>query len=279
MQALIVTAGPFAGRICENDDNEFLFRDDLNSLELGWMEAAGVRWRYIDPSGDENEEPSTSASRLGVDCEVVTFGRYLLCRGHYFIPRQFVRPASMKDLMQRHQEIHELLFDAAWAQGKKSSKSRLYELLLEDSLIVDEIWDRETLARTTLSEKIVFLCHASADKPFVRHVRNDIAKAGHRPWIDEFEIKVGESIVQKISEASEAADCIILFLSKASLESEWVRREWQSALSRNLAGYGGRILPVLIEDHALPAIMSDIKYADFRQSYNEGLKELLAALD
>jgi hypothetical protein len=279
-QALIVTAGPFKGRIGNNDDDEFIFRSDLTAAELRWMKRAGVVWRELELTpedvGDDDDEFTDT---IGVDCEVVTFGFYMECDGYHFIPRQFLQPATMKNLIQRHQEISQLLVDAALARrGPAKSLRRRTDLLLEQAYIVDEIWRREALARDNSAPRKVFLCHASADKPFVRQVRNDLAAAGHSVWIDEFEIKVGDSIVAKISEATEMADALILFISKSSMESEWVNREWNSSLARMLSGASVRVLPVVIEDCSRPPLLADIKYADFRQSYNAGLGELLTAL-
>ena len=44
----------------------------------------------------------------------------------------------------------------------------------------------------------VFLSHNSADKPFVRKLALDLEKAGVRCWLDEAEIKVGDSLLDKI---------------------------------------------------------------------------------
>jgi hypothetical protein len=279
-QALFVTAGPLAGRICENDDDDYMLATDFEEWELDWIEEAGVSWRKLKPDPDLSPEVAVSEyySTDGVDCEIVTFGRYLDCSGHYRIPRQFLRPATIKDLIQRHQEIGEAVFRRAWIDRRKIDAEELSHILIEQAYITDEIWRRESRARTMTTKKSVFLCHASADKGFVRQVRNDLANAGHSAWIDEFEIKVGDSIVTKISEATAEADALVLFLSRGAMASDWVKREWSSALARSLAGSSIRILPVLIEDSELPPLLADIKYADFRMSYHSGLEELLAAL-
>jgi len=239
------------------------------------MEKAGVIWRRLEPFDDDDGEDDL----VGVDCEIVTFGFYLYCRGHYSIPRQFLRPATMKDLIQRHSEISNLAFQSAFARrGEETDPTELNSYLLEQYYIADEVHRREAAARAPAERRRVFLCHSSEDKPFVRQVRNDLANAGHSVWIDEFEIQVGESITAKIAEATESADALVLFLSDASSKSEWVKREWGSTLARMLSGQTTRILPALIEDCPRPSLLADIKYADFRESYHSGLEELLAGL-
>ncbi len=281
-QALVVTAGPFAGRVCENDDDELLFRSDLSPSELQWMEHAGLVWRHLEEAAIEEanaEGFETAVDELVVDCEVITFGFYLSCPGYHFIPRQFLRPATMEDLIDRHDTINNLIMRAAFTPGRAGiSHKKLNDLLLEQAFIANEIQRRDEAAKTIGGPHTLFLCHASADKPAVRRVHADLAAAGQSAWMDEFEIKVGDSIVGKIDEATTNADALVLFLSKSAISSEWVRREWRSSLARSLSGASIQVLPVLLEECGLPSIIADIKYADFSKSYHSGLRELLQAV-
>ncbi|MCG9963222.1 toll/interleukin-1 receptor domain-containing protein [Shewanella cutis] len=45
----------------------------------------------------------------------------------------------------------------------------------------------------------VFLSHNHKDKAFVRKLARDIDAHGIKVWIDEAEMKIGDSLVQKIS--------------------------------------------------------------------------------
>jgi hypothetical protein len=58
----------------------------------------------------------------------------------------------------------------------------------------------------------------------------------------------------------------------------WTRKEWQPFLTRQLSGGSLRIFPALFEDCDIPAILSDIKYADFREGYYHGFKQIYEAL-
>lgn len=278
-QALLVLAGPYRGRIGFNDDDELMFREDFSLTELSWMEKEGIAWREIKIAPEELGEEFEIEDPRAVDCEVITFGHFLQCDHRHYIPQQFLRPATMKELVQRHQEIDAHLVNAALLQeGPARRPSVRIDLLLEQAYIADEIWRCESLAMDSSEPRKLFLCHASADKPFVRQVRNDLANAGHSIWMDEFEIAVGDSIVQKINQATATADALILFVSQASAASDWVAREWNSALARMLSGASVRVLPAMIEECEVPAILADIKYADFRESYSRGLADLLSAL-
>ena len=274
-QSLVVICGPFEGRICENDDEMFAAKSELNEWEYEWFTQNNVVWRTLEAEEGEEFDPNFD---IGVDCEIVTFGFYLECRGTYLIPRQFLRPATTRDLILRDRKISEEVFSSAWRSETDLDESEVIGLLKEQNYILNEVWAREKTVTTAKGSKNVFLCHSSADKPYVRQVCLDLGRAGHKPWLDEFEIGVGDSIVEKIEKGATEAGALILFLSEAAAESSWVKREWSSVLARQLSKKDIGVLPAVIEDCSLPAILADIKYADFRHSYNSGLGEILAAL-
>lgn len=110
----------------------------------------------------------------------------------------------------------------------------------------------------------VFLSHSSKDKPFARRLGNDLRLYGANVWIDEAEIKVGDSLIEKITEGIAAMDYLIVLLSKASVSSEWVRREVNIALTKEIKGKRVVVLPCLLEDCEIPLFLEDKNHADFR---------------
>lgn len=109
-------------------------------------------------------------------------------------------------------------------------------------------------------------------------VNDDLRRVGVNTWLDENIIKVGDSIIGKITEGLASFQVMALFLSTKSTESVWAKREWQSFLSRQLNGDTISILPILLEKCKIPEILSDIKYADFSDSYHAGFIQLCNAL-
>jgi len=91
----------------------------------------------------------------------------------------------------------------------------------------------------------------------------------------KWDIKVGESIVEKINEALISHDHLIIILSSNSVQSDWVKRELNSSLMRQLQQREIMIKPVLIENCEIPPLLVDIKYADFRDDYNAGFYKLI----
>lgn len=125
----------------------------------------------------------------------------------------------------------------------------------------------------------LFLSHTSADKPFVKRVAEDLHARGHICWLDEWNIKVGRSILQSIETGIEDSDYVLLFLSKKSAESKWVDREWRSKFWDQISKGGTFVLPCLIEECAIPQLLKDIKYANFSEHYDVGLEELFDGMN
>ena len=78
----------------------------------------------------------------------------------------------------------------------------------------------------------VFLCHSSNDKPAVRELYQKLrAESWIQPWLDEEELYPGQDWNLKLEKAVEAADAIIVCLSKGSITKEgYVQRELRIVL-------------------------------------------------
>jgi hypothetical protein len=124
----------------------------------------------------------------------------------------------------------------------------------------------------------VFLSHSSKDKDFVEKLANDLNKQGVRVWFDKWEIKVGDSIVEKINDGLSKNDYLAIILSPNSVNSNWVKKELNSSLMKQLSKKSVKVLPILYKDCEIPDIIIDLKYADFRFEYISGVKELIEVL-
>lgn len=123
----------------------------------------------------------------------------------------------------------------------------------------------------------VFISYSSKDRAFAERLTFDLKAKGLRVWYDQWELKVGDSLIDKISAGIRAQDYLVAVLSRASVSSEWVRKELSAALMRELGEKRVVVLPVLIEDCKIPPLISDKVYADFRGDYRSGLNKLLGA--
>lgn len=79
----------------------------------------------------------------------------------------------------------------------------------------------------------VFISHSSEDKDtIVRDLANLLDKLGVNVWYDEFSLKVGDSLTQKIDEGLIDSNFGIVIISKAFLNKKWTDYEYRSLLSK-----------------------------------------------
>lgn len=126
----------------------------------------------------------------------------------------------------------------------------------------------------------IFLSHTSIDKPFARKLGADLRNYGHTIWIDEAEINIGDSLIGKIREGLDSVDYIAVILSKASIESEWVKKELEIASNREIKEKRIVVLPITIEEVKLPGFLEGKFYGDFSSpdNYEDKLQLLLRSL-
>jgi len=119
----------------------------------------------------------------------------------------------------------------------------------------------------SMSNKI-FISYSSSDHKFVEQLANRLQKDRLKVWIADWEIKVGDSIVEKINRGLEDSGFFVIVLSNISAKSTWVRKELNSALMRQLSGKDIKILPVLLDLDPIniPPLLSDIAAVKFSAS-------------
>jgi hypothetical protein len=126
----------------------------------------------------------------------------------------------------------------------------------------------------------VFICHSHQDKPFARRLAVAIAGNGFKVWLDEAEIRIGESLIGKIEAGITGATHLVAIISQDSVKSRWCQEELRMALNRQIQGRNIAVLPVVVDDCELPGFLQEKRYADFRDAgkFDKSLCELTAAL-
>lgn len=107
---------------------------------------------------------------------------------------------------------------------------------------------------------------------------SDLKLLGHDPWVDEFKIKVGDSIPRSIQLGIDESDFMIILLSESAIKSGWVEQEWMTKYWEERQGQHAVLLPALIEKCSIPALLKTKKYANFTESYQEGFNEIITAI-
>jgi hypothetical protein len=126
----------------------------------------------------------------------------------------------------------------------------------------------------------IFLSHNHADKSFVRRLAADLENQGISYWLDEAEIKVGESLVEKIRAGIDQVDFVAVVLSPNSIASPWVQRELDVAMNQEILGRRLKVLPLMYKACDLPGFLLGKRYADFTDEsrYAAALEDLVKSL-
>lgn len=104
------------------------------------------------------------------------------------------------------------------------------------------------------------------DKDFVRQLVEYLEKADLSCWVDEAELDIGDSIIDRIGQGIYESDLIAAVISTNSVSSVWVQKELQLAMTREISGQKIRVLPIIIDSctELIPYYLRDKLYADFR---------------
>jgi tetratricopeptide (TPR) repeat protein len=101
----------------------------------------------------------------------------------------------------------------------------------------------------------VFLSHHSADKPWVRRLRDALREKGLNPWFDERELPEQDNFVDALSaDGLRRSRFLVLVITPRSLQRPWVKWEWTNFMALN--GPLGRVIPVLLEEAPLPPALA-----------------------
>lgn len=121
----------------------------------------------------------------------------------------------------------------------------------------------------------LFLSHASEDKPKVRELARDLRTLGFAVWLDEEQVRPGDSIVEQIIRGLERSRFLGVCVSGNLRRSRWVRAEYSPILQRELRSGRRSLLPLIIDDFEesdVPLLLVDKRWLDVRT--REGRSEL-----
>lgn len=109
----------------------------------------------------------------------------------------------------------------------------------------------------------VFLSYSSRDKQFAPRIAASLRAAGVRVWIDEGELKLGDSLIERIRDDIDQMDYLAVVLTPSSVRSAWVKREVDIAMNQEINGKKVKVLPLLLRKCNLPSFLIGKRYADF----------------
>jgi hypothetical protein len=92
--------------------------------------------------------------------------------------------------------------------------------------------------RVTGEQSSIFISYSHEDKELARVLARALDDLGLRVWTDEGELKVGDSLIERIATAIAEIDFFLALVSEASRGSNWCRKELALAVTGELRARG-----------------------------------------
>lgn len=118
---------------------------------------------------------------------------------------------------------------------------------------------------------IVFLSHASEDKPAVRRLGRQLKADGFDPWLDEERLLPGQDWKLEIERAMRLSGAILLCFSSVSVAKEgFIQKEYKRAMDIQEEKPEGTIfvIPVRLDDCAMPDFIRELQWVDYPSGYD-----------
>jgi hypothetical protein len=120
----------------------------------------------------------------------------------------------------------------------------------------------------------IFISHAGLDRAWAEWVAWQLRSAGHSVELDLWHWGPGDNFIVKMQNALERAQRVVVLLSRAYFEEErFTTMEWTAVLAGRNAGQ--RLLPLRIEDVAVPSLFQALIHKDLFGLDQVGAREAL----
>jgi GNAT superfamily N-acetyltransferase len=106
----------------------------------------------------------------------------------------------------------------------------------------------------------IFISYAHADKKVAQGIASGLSAHGVRVWIDEGELRVGDSLIERILEAVHDVHFVVGIVSPNSVSSSWCQKELAMALDGGLKQKRVKVLPLRLGNVEMPPILASTLY-------------------
>jgi uncharacterized protein YjbI with pentapeptide repeats len=115
------------------------------------------------------------------------------------------------------------------------SKGKIPHAFLRGAGVPDNLIEyMASLVGTGIEFHSLFISYSTHDQAFAERLHNDLQAKGVRCWFAPHKLQGGKKVYRQIDEAIRVYDKLLLILSPASMESEWVRWEISNARTREI---------------------------------------------
>lgn len=111
---------------------------------------------------------------------------------------------------------------------------------------------------------MIFISHTKKDKPLVEPIALQLASVfgQENVFYDSWSIQPGDGLVDKIDKGLASCKFFFFFVSKNSLQSTFVKLEWQNAIIKATKEQA-KLIPIKLDDCLMPGILLSTVYIDY----------------
>lgn len=117
---------------------------------------------------------------------------------------------------------------------------------------------------------LIFISYSRQESPFADSLIDNLEDRGFNVWVDYQDLTPAKPWLDEINRGIEAADIVLLVVSRTSMDSRFVSEEMQMALALKK-----RIILAIFEATKLPPELEHCEWVDFRGSFKRGLNDLI----
>jgi len=119
----------------------------------------------------------------------------------------------------------------------------------------------------------VFISYDSEDTQFAHRLADDLRRLGVQVWIAPDSIQPGEGWVAAIERGLGESSYMLVVLTPAAVESQWVRKETDVAIALERKGRM-QVIPLDVKSCAVPLLLGSYQMVSLRREYNVGLRQI-----
>jgi len=113
----------------------------------------------------------------------------------------------------------------------------------------------------------VFISYSEQDRETMEKIRNSLRRESLTVWTNTTDIQTGEEFQSAIDRGIEQTDNLVYLVSPDSVQSEFVRKELEYAVSLHK-----RIIPILVREtppESIPKVLQGVQYIDLTDNVKE----------
>ncbi len=161
------------------------------------------------------------------------------------IPESFLRGAGISDLFITYMRslVYQPIIFASCFIGRATLSGGQLKKIHKNELTISGLHQLMWLCR--------FISYSSKDGTFAKKLHACLQKSGVRCWFAPHDLQPGNYFRERIDQAVQAHDKLLLILSEHSVASGWVRYEVELALSRENSQQREILFPLRLDDAVL----------------------------